>query len=78
MLQLLSTLYVCVRILVPHATVTQKSEGCLLPGESDESDKDAMLKSVGGGVADFIWKQSRRSLRLRRLSSPASVFKGRP
>lgn len=51
-----------------------KSEGCLLSGESDESDKDVMLKSVGG-VADFIWKQSRRSLRLRRLSSPASVFK---
>lgn len=26
-----------------------KSEGCLLPGECDESDKDAMLKRVGGG-----------------------------
>lgn len=25
-----------------------KSERCLLPGESDESDKDAMFKSFGG------------------------------
>lgn len=35
-----------------------KSEGCLLPGESDESDKDAMLKSVGGGCRLYLEAKS--------------------
>lgn len=54
-----------------------KSEGCLLPGECDESDKDAMLKRVGGGCRLYLEAKSEVAEAPETLIS-CFCFQGRP